>query len=181
MLRMCTACGEAKPETGFHARACHPSGLNPRCKDCVNASTRASHQKYHGERRAKQKTYYAKTPWEERNTPRRKALRAAWRKRNREREAAVTKAWRDKNPGKPTAYSAARKAAERRATLPCSREAILAIYERAAHLTQLTGIEHHVDHVVPLRGRKVCGLHVPWNLQCLPKADNLAKSNNPYT
>lgn len=56
-------------------------------------------------------------------------------------------------------------------------EKIRAIYDEAARLSWLTGIEHTVDHVVPLRHPLVCGLHNHFNLQVLPRYLNDKKGN----
>jgi hypothetical protein len=177
-MKTCAACKELKPEDQYGARVCHSSGRNPRCKPCVRASNKRAHEKYRSARRAAQKAWYESTGRYEAEKERYEANRKQWRANNLERENQKTSEWRKANPGKVTAYSAARRATERRATLPTvSREALIAIYERSEHLSQLTGVRHHVDHIVPLRGKTVCGLHVPWNLQCIPARDNLAKSN----
>jgi hypothetical protein len=50
-------------------------------------------------------------------------------------------------------------------------------YREAKRLTKLTGHRHSVDHIIPLKGETVCGLHVHTNLEVKLHAENMSKGN----
>lgn len=57
------------------------------------------------------------------------------------------------------------------------RKTMIEIYEKCAYLTKTTGVKHEVDHILPLQGEYVSGLHVPANLQVLTQFENRSKGN----
>ena len=101
--------------------------------------------------------------------------------RDRERILAVGKLWAVNNRGRLRARDARRRASELQATPPwltaeqCKQ--IVSLYITAHRLEQADGTKRHVDHIYPLQGKTVSGLHVPWNLQILTAKENRNKSN----
>jgi hypothetical protein len=97
---------------------------------------------------------------------------------NRQRIKELSAQWARKNRAKKREGNARRRCLKLNATPPwADLEAIRSIYAQCVEISRQTGIPHEVDHIVPLKGKLVCGLHVPCNLQVIPQRLNRAKGN----
>lgn len=120
-----------------------------------------------------------------------------WRRNNRDRHNKRQREWHAKNPGKgyaayrrwaarypekaaANAYvgSAKRRATKRNATPKwVDAKALRRVYLSCAHANKMSPVKLAVDHIVPLKNSRVCGLHVPWNLRIITARENIQKKN----
>ena len=193
--KKCTNCGEVKDLSLFSKRVASKDGFQSVCNSCKSeyrARNRGRILASAAEYRRTHKEEIAKgiKDWESRNPEK---VKERWRryemnkkdhrrelrlKRYEENKLEIRKKAkeyiaRDKEKWKAISryHSAMRKALVRGQKIANSYDAeIKEIYEKRP-----VGFE--VDHIVPLKGNGVCGLHVPWNLQYLPAIENRKKSN----
>jgi hypothetical protein len=101
-----------------------------------------------------------------------------WQAANPEKVKEHARKSRQKNPSAQVAKTQRRNAAKLQA-IPtwADNDKIKRYYENAQYLSQITGCQHHVDHIIPLRGKTVCGLHVENNLRVIPHYLNTRKGN----
>lgn len=163
---------------------------NGKCKPCANIS----HAAYVA--RNKEKVAQYKNEWRLPQVDQLKAaardrykataerrMRAvrAWAAANANKVKSYKKQWKVNNPEKLREYTFFRSTYRKTATPKWrDRTAMLALYREARRLSKDTGIEHHVDHIVPLKNALVCGLHYEKNMQILPAFDNLSKFNRHW-
>ena len=172
-----TNCTQINPQelNQFRKNKNGKNGLNAQCKACCKIS-------YDLWRKANpEKRNESNAVWRKANPDQVKVGKARYYKSNTRKVKAKALLWQKNNPGKVNAKGIRRHIKKLEATLPGLTEIqvleIRAIYIDAARLTKETGIPHHVDHIVPLQGKNVSGLHVPWNLQILTVSENNKKSN----
>ncbi len=127
--------------------------------------------------KARTNAYYHKN--KEVLLPKMKAQGKKYRAKNKERIQEKNKKWWEANPDKRVAYLAKRRAKHRMPKWVDKEEKFLIteVYSLAKLRTKMTNIVWHVDHVIPLLGTKVSGLHTIYNLQVIPAKVNQIKNN----
>jgi hypothetical protein len=117
--------------------------------------------------------------WALANPEKRYAIHRKNRENNREQHNSYNREYFANNKDKRATYEAKRRATILKRTPKWDTDAhlIVAKYQLAAMLSQASGIPHHVDHIIPLQGKNVSGLHVFSNLRVILGVDNVKKSN----
>lgn len=148
-MKVCTACKVEKTKADFYSKKNQKNGLRPVCKACDK-------QLY--------KKYYLAN--KEKLQANKRETRKKYYKNNKDKELAL---WRKRSLQKVKATPL---------WLSKSQERDIACkYSLASTLTKQSGQPWEVDHIIPLNGADVCGLHVPWNLRVITKSENRSKGN----
>lgn len=203
--KICTRCNIEKSVEKFSSNKRLKSGLASRCKECHSEMYREWRIKNAEYKSVKKREWYLQNrehalqyakDYVEENKDQVSIKNKRWYENNREyilnkakeyyKNNAETQRkksleWKLLNRGVATASQRMRELAKRKATPSWlteeQKEAIKDFYWLAKDLEKVSGEKYHVDHIIPIKGEDVCGLHVPWNLQVLPADINIAKGN----
>lgn len=204
-IKRCAKCGIDKPVSAFGKHSRQKDGMQRDCKECNRKYHQGYRDRHPGDNakrsaewrernldvaRARVAAFNEANPermasytaaYRKRHPDRRKVSCASYRLKNIDKERKRRREWCEKNMPRLCAKSAARRAYKLRATPSWAEiDEIQAIYESARRISLETGVEYHVDHIVPLKSDIVCGLHCMANLQILEGKKNLSKNNRHW-
>ena len=188
--KYCSRCKQEKSKTEFNKRKYSKDGLRSCCRLCSKKYNKEYYQVNKDKILESQKEYYEtnkdkrleyQKQYYETNKDNRLEYQKEYYETNKDRIREYLKEYKKVNRHLHNAWEAKRRAAKLEATPDWLTDEqlneIKNIYWLAQDLKKITGEDYHVDHIVPLQGEEVRGLHVPWNLQILPADINLSKGN----
>lgn len=173
-MKKCIKCLETKPLTKeyFNISKVNKDGFRSECRICQKKYLKDYYNK-NRKRLLKKNLEYQKKNKESVNNKKKK-----WAVRNKDKVKKAQKDYHKKNPHKKAEWEAKRRCCKIKATPKWSElDKISILYEKAQWLSSITGLTYHVDHIIPLQGENVCGLHVWSNLQIVQDIINFSKSN----
>lgn len=173
--KTCSKCLEEKSFEEFSKQKTGKFGFVSQCKAC----RKLYQDRYYEENKVKEAL--RKQKYYEENKEKVSKRNEIWAKSHRESRRKIVEKWRIENKPKKAHYQKLREAKKTKAS-PCwlTLEQLTEIenfYWLAKECEMLSGDKYHVDHIIPLQSKNVCGLHVPWNLQVLPADVNISKGN----
>jgi len=174
-VKFCTKCNIELPLVEFYVNKHKKSGLDPWCKKCCSLKS---------------------LRWRTVNKERHNKISREWHATNKDRDASNAKTRRRLNPV-PSRIAAAKwqslnkdKSSARNRQYQAfkihrtpswltedHKKQIRRYYNVAKWIQSILSEQIDVDHIIPLKGATVSGLHVPWNLQLLTHSDNCSKYN----
>lgn len=179
-MKKCTKCNIIKNFNEFGIKKRNPDGMNYYCKQCSKDLDKkyyyANLHKNRGRKKLNTKRYYnLVSNYVE--------LKKQYDKKRyiklKDKILIKCNEYRKRNPWLDIFKSNKRRAAKLKATPAwADLDKIAIVYQKAKWLESVTGLKYHVDHVIPLQGKNVCGLHIWENLQILEASINLQKHNN---
>lgn len=172
-MKNCRVCGRDKDSNEFYRAKANKDGLENKCKSCKAQYTKDYYLKN------REKKLLQISQWKESNREYYLDYFKGRYSSNKDNHNFVMREHYKENKSLYRAKDAKYRASKLKATpLWADLEQIKRIYVACAKVSERTGVEHHVDHIIPLQGDNVCGLHVERNLAIIPAKMNLEKSNS---
>lgn len=159
-MKKCSTCKVEKHFEEFSKNKSRKDGYQDDCKSCVKQYNKQYREENKDKISQQQKQY---------------------KKENKNKISEKNKKYKKENKGKVLSWKEKSRAQKLQATpnwLTVEHlKSIERFYTISKEMELSSGVKYHVDHIIPLQGETVCGLHVPWNLQTLEVSENLSKNN----
>lgn len=169
-IKKCSICKNTKDVSAFHKDKSVSGGIKAACKECTNQKRK---QRYHS-------NDYDKL-YNSLHKEKQKVYSKQYRIKNKEKVNKTISEWSKNNPEKRLATALKYKYNKAKATPKWDNDLTAFITIEAADIAKkrekLFKYKWHIDHIVPLQGKNVCGLHVWNNLRVIPAKENQSKGN----